>query len=111
GVIERGLPEYDLIDAMGYYPLQWESLRNAMAYGQKIPMDIANQLASGTMTSYNGANYKGIYDMLNYNPFNVANNQIVGADGKLNPSAKLLYPEDLDWAKAIQNGGKSRQNY
>lgn len=111
GVIARGLPEYDLVNAEEYYPLQWEAYRNALAYGQKIPMNIANQIASGQLDSYNGSSYKGIYSMLNYNPFNVPNNQIVGVDGKLNPAAKLLYPEDLDWASAVENGGKSRQNY
>jgi hypothetical protein len=29
----------------------------------------------------------------------------------LNPNAQLLYPEDLNWANAMQQGGKSRKNY
>jgi len=111
GAISRGLPEYETVSALQYYPLMWEAYRNSLQYGQKIPKDIAGQIAAGTLTSYNGNNYSGIYNMLGYNPFNVANNQIVDANGNLNSSAKLLYPEDLDWASAIQTGGKSRQNY
>lgn len=111
GTISRGLPEYETVNAEQYYPLMWEAYRNTLTYGQKIPMEIANQIASGTLTSYNGNNYSGIYNMLGYNPFNVPNNQIVDVNGNLNPAAKLLYPEDLDWAGAIQTGGKSRQNY
>lgn len=111
GVISRGLPEYETVDALQYYPLMWEAYRNTLQYGQKLPREIANQIASGTLTSHNGNTYSGIYNMLGYNPFNVPNNQIVDVNGNLNSSARLLYPEDLDWATAIQTGGKSRQNY
>lgn len=112
GTISRGLPEYETVDAMQYYPLMWEAYRNTLMYGAtRIPQEFANQIASGTLTSYNGSNYSGIHSLLRYNPFNVANNQIVDANGNLNPNARLLYPEDLDWASAIQTGGKSRQNY
>jgi TonB-linked SusC/RagA family outer membrane protein len=112
GTITRGLPEYETVNAQQYYPLMWESYRNSLHYGStRLPLDIANQIASGTLTSHNGTNYSSIANLLGYNPFNVPNNQIVGTDGTLNPNAKLLYPEDLDWEKAVQNGGKSRQNY
>ncbi len=111
GTIARGLPEYETVDAYQYYPLMWEAYRNTLMYGSRIPKEAANQIAAGTLTNYNGSNYSGIHSMLRYNPFNVANNQIVDANGNLNLSAKLIYPEDLDWAGAIQGGGKSRQNY
>ena len=46
--------------------------------------------------------------LLVVNPFNVANNQIVGVDGKLNPNAKLLYADDLDWEKQLARTGVRR---
>ncbi|WP_169719449.1 SusC/RagA family TonB-linked outer membrane protein [Olivibacter sitiensis] len=113
GWVSRGLPEYERVDAYQYYPLMWEAYRNTMHYGsQQIPLDIASGIAAGTITEYNGTAYNSsIRNMLGYNPFNVANNEIVGADGLLNPNAQLLYPDDLDWADQATQGGKSRQNY
>ncbi|WP_295767077.1 SusC/RagA family TonB-linked outer membrane protein [uncultured Mucilaginibacter sp.] len=113
GWLSRGLPEYDRVDAYQYYPLMWEAQRNAMVFSTSnpVPIDIANSIASGLTTSYNGNTYSGIKSNLGYNPFNVADNQIVGVDGKINPNASLLYPGDLDWAKEAAKGGKSRQNY
>ena len=110
GAISRGLPEYDRVDALDYYPLMWEALRNSLVT-TGIPTDIANSIAAGQTTSYDGNNYSGVYNMLNYNPFNVPNDEIVGLDGRLNPNARLLYPDDLDWERDIQRGGKSRQAY
>ena len=112
GIISRGLKEYETVDTKTYYPLMWETYRNTLQYGQGIPNDVANSIASGLTTSYNNKTYSGIHSLLGYNPFNVANNQVVGIDGKLNPNASLLYPDDLDWEKElIKGGGKRRQNY
>lgn len=112
GLISRGLPEYDRVNAQQYYPLMWEAYRNTLQYGSlKIPADIAGSIASGQTTTYGGNNYSGIKSLLGYNPFNVADNAIVGTDGKLNPNASLLYGDDLDWSDEIAKGGKKRQNY
>ncbi|GAB3998729.1 TonB-dependent receptor [Spirosoma daeguense] len=112
GAISRGLPEYETVSAQEYYPLMWEVQRNTLQYGSlKIPRDVASSIASGLTTTYDGRAYTGVYDLLKYNPFNVPNNQIVGVNGTLNPSAQLLYPEDLSWVNGVQQGGKSRQNY
>ncbi|GAB4025177.1 TonB-dependent receptor [Spirosoma gilvum] len=112
GAISRGLPEYETVSAQEYYPLMWEVYRNTLQYGSlKIPQDVASSIASGLTTTYNGRNYTGITDLLKYNPFNVADNQLVDVNGKLNPAAQLRYPEDLNWVDAIQQGGKSRSNY
>ncbi len=112
GVISRGLPEYETVTAQQYYPLMWEVYRNSLAYGSlKVPLADASSIASGLTTSYGGRSYTGIADLLGYNPFNVAKNQVVDVNGVLNPNAKLLYPEDLNWADAVQRGGKSRRNY
>ncbi|SEL81700.1 SusC/RagA family TonB-linked outer membrane protein [Parapedobacter koreensis] len=112
GFISRGLPEYDRVDAYEYYPLIWEAYRNSLVHGANaVPIDVANSIASGQTTSYNGATYSDIVSQVRYNPFNVSDEELMGIDGRLNPSARLLFPEDLDWAKAIQRGGKSRQSY
>lgn len=119
GWVSRGLSEYDRVDANQYYPLMWEAYRNSLVFSaDQIPTNVANSIASGLTTSYtlpNGTvrNYTagGVKSLLGYNPFNVADNQIVGVDGTLNPNAQLLYADDLDWADQASKGGKSRQNY
>ena len=107
GVASRGLSEYDRLDAFQYYPLMWEAYRNSLVYpttGIGISLDSANRVASG-LTSRNS-----IKDLLAYNPFNVAANTIVGTDGKINPNAKLIYGDDLDWTKELLRKG-SRKDY
>ena len=48
-----------------------------------------------------------IYNQLMYNPYRgVANDQIVGTDGKLNPAAtQLLWGDDMDWNDAMERTG------
>jgi TonB-linked SusC/RagA family outer membrane protein len=96
GLSERGVPEYDRVNAQEYYPLMWQSLRNSLVYprtGTPLSASAAGIQASNT-----------IHSQLFYNPFNVPNNQIVGNDGKLNPNASLLY-DDFDWYAPIQRTG------
>lgn len=98
GVSTRGIQEYDRVSAQEYYPLMWEALRNSNAIpGTATDADLAtaNQDASND-----------IFDQLQTNPFNVANDQIVGTDGTLNPNAELLYAEDLDWQKPLERTGR-----
>lgn len=120
GVISRGLQEYERVNAFDYYPLMWESYRNSLIYpatGTALPTDIANQIATGLLPRntaglqvYNSRTYSDISQLLSYNPFNVPRTTIVGVDGKLNPSAQLLYPDDLDWGNELQRNG-SRKDY
>src|SRR5690606_36384880 len=112
GVIARGLPEYDRVSAGEYYPLMWEAHRNSMLSADNpVPIEIANRIASGLETEYDGETYSSIAQLLGYNPFNVPNDAIVGTDGQLNPNAQLLYPEDLNWEEQATQGGKQRHNY
>ena len=107
GVASRGLPEYDRLDAFQYYPIMWEAYRNSLLYpatGTGISLDSANRVATG-LTSRSS-----IKDLLAYNPFNVAANTIVGTGGKINPNAKLIYGDDLDWTKDLMRKG-SRKDY
>lgn len=111
GLISRGLPDYDKLDAYTYYPLMWEGYRNYLETNYGIPRNAANNIASGVNSSYNGTIYPNIKDMLVYNPFNVNDNEIVLPNGQLNPHAKLLYEDDLDWGRQLFTGGKQRQHY
>ncbi|WP_419802043.1 SusC/RagA family TonB-linked outer membrane protein [Mucilaginibacter sp.] len=118
GVIFRGIPEYDRVDAYQYYPLEWTGYRNSLVYATNNPLSIAdaNIIASGLGTRnannqqvLNGRNYLdisqtlgalivgGVYTQSN-NPFNVPSTQIVDVNGKINPAAQLRY-NDLDWLK------------
>lgn len=107
GVSSRGLAEYDRLNAQQYYPLLWEAYRNSLVLpstGTGISYDSANRVSSGLTTR------TGIQGLLSYNPFNVANNAIVGVDGKINPNAQLIYGDDLDWTKEVLRTG-SRKDY
>ncbi|MBQ1680386.1 MAG: SusC/RagA family TonB-linked outer membrane protein, partial [Bacteroidales bacterium] len=99
GISVRGVPEYDRLDAYQYVPMEWEIMRNGF-------------LTAGTYNTTaeaNAAATEQLVGQLGNNPFNVADNQLV-IDGALNGSAKLLYPDDLDWQKAIERLGH-RQEY
>lgn len=119
GFVGRGLREYDRLNASQYYPIMWEAYRNSLVYpatGTSIPKDSANKIASGLyprfttgpnagLQNYNGSPYSDISQLLSYNPFNVPRTSIVGVDGKLNPGAALLYPDDLDWSRDLMRTG------
>lgn len=110
GVITQAIGPYSTVNAQQYYPLAWEAYRNGLQFGPtNAPKDSASLIASGLLPRYTtGANtgrqifrtgsFQDIYQVLgNYNPFNVGNTAIVGPDGILNPSASLIYGDDLDW--------------
>ncbi len=99
GISVRGIPEYERLDAYQYVPMEWEIMRNGF-------------LTAGTyqtVAAANAAASEQLVGQLGNNPFNVADAQLV-TDGALNSSAKLLYPDDLDWQKAIERLGH-RQEY
>ncbi len=103
GVMSRGIPEYDRVNAFEYYPLMWEAYRNSLSYGAPAASAIGLDAANARATA-------GIKGLLGYNPFNVADNEIVTADGKINPNARLKYGNDLDWAEPLTRQG-SRSDY
>ena len=96
GFSERGIPEYERVGTLDYYPAIWQAVRNSLVYPRTgtalTPAAAAAQASTQTPTN------------LVYNPFNVPNNQIVGADGLLNPNASLLY-NDFDWYKPLERSG------
>lgn len=99
GVTSRAIPEYKRVNAYDYYPLIWEGIRNSLAYSGTTPIATASQTATNTVKT-----------RLGYNPFNVADNAIVRTDGTINPDARLLYADDLDWYSPLSRTG-SRGDY
>jgi TonB-linked SusC/RagA family outer membrane protein len=110
-VSKVGMDFYDTVGAEDFYVLNWEKLRNQYGMSQPtpVPMDVAAQLASGIINQYtmNGktATYRSVYDELAYNPFNVANNDIVRVDGTINPDAKMKWADDLNWMDGVRQTG------
>jgi TonB-linked SusC/RagA family outer membrane protein len=94
GYSERGTPEYDRLDVYQYYPAFWQAIKNNLQFGSGQTEAVAAQNATNTVAT-----------QLIYNPFNVANNAIVGTDGKLNPNATLRY-DDSDWYSPLQRTGE-----
>lgn len=98
GVVGRAVPEYDRVDARGYYPLFWEGLRNKKIYSDGLDAQTAAQESSAE-----------VFDILAYNPFDVPTDQIVNTSGALNPGANLLY--DDNWQDEIlRDGARSRMD-
>lgn len=92
GIVSRAIPLYDEVTPGQYYESMWEALKNSSAGGGDPAFASAN-----------------IYNNLSYNPFNVANDQIVGTDGRLNPSANVIY-QSLDWYDVMEQSS-TRKNY
>lgn len=100
GFSERGMPEYEKVGASEYYPLMWQMLRNNLAYtttGTGVNQDLAT--AGGNATNTLGTN-------IGYNVYDVPFNQLVDANGLMNPNARLLYSQsDLDWEAPLMRQG------
>ena len=96
GFSDRGLPEYDRVDAFEYYPLMWQAYK----HGLMFPNSGTGQ--SAAVAAQNATN--GIAGQLIYNPFGVPDNQIVDVNGQMNPNAKLIY-NDFDWYSPLERNG------
>lgn len=100
GLIDHALPFYPSVDAFDFYELHAEAFAQSRYWSG----------ADATIEDARAYAYENIYSQLRYNPFvGTPNDQIVGSDGKINPNAKIGFP-DLDWYKAAQQTGY-RQNY
>lgn len=100
GLIGQALPYYPSINAFDYYEVQAEAFAQSRFHSGN----------DATIEDGRAYAYTNIYSQLRYNPFvGTPNDQIVGTDGKINPSAEIGFP-DLDWYEpALQQG--YRQNY
>ncbi|ADQ82460.1 SusC/RagA family TonB-linked outer membrane protein [Riemerella anatipestifer] len=95
GVSDRGVPEYNISRSPSqYYEYYYNVLRNQEIHGGATLADAHNSAVAGLIGGANG---------LGYNITNVANDQIITADGKFNPNASVLYQED--WAKTLFQKG------
>ncbi len=83
---ERGLPNYETLDAYQYFPIVWEALKNGTS-------------GSAAAASQDLKGYVG------WNPFNVADDEIVLQNGQMNPNARLLYPDDVRFREELQRLG------
>jgi len=92
GVISRAIDDYKTVGAGEYYELAWEAYRNTSTIGGDPALASAS-----------------IYNRLGYNPFDVANDQIVGVDGKINPNANLI-SKSLNWKDVMERTG-TRENH
>ncbi len=93
---ERGLPNYETLNTYEYFPVVWEALRNGTLGTSTNPVDSVNAANTATL---------GLKGYVGWNPFNVADDEIVLANGRLNPNARLLYPDDLSFGKELQRLG------
>lgn len=100
GIIDQALPHYESVNAKDYYELQGEAFAQSRFWS-----GTADDLGESRAYAY-----KNIYSQLTYNPFvGIANDEILGSDGKINPNAELGFT-DLDWYAPVEQTGY-RQNY
>ena len=92
GIVNRGIRLYDEVTPGQYYESMWEALKNSSSGGGDPAFASAN-----------------IYNNLGYNPFNVANDQIVGTDGQINANANSVY-KSLNWYDVLEQSA-TRKNY
>ncbi|MDR0422325.1 MAG: SusC/RagA family TonB-linked outer membrane protein, partial [Proteiniphilum sp.] len=94
GVTARQSKDYRTLGVEDYLMVYWESWRNKHITAGRDPVE-AGQMAAENL----------IIGDLGYNPFNVPDNEVVDANGKLNPNAIFMYDGDTDWTKAIRQIG------
>ena len=94
----RGIPEYDIISSPGeYYETLWSALYNQNRYAQNQADALARTNASQSLINNVGTGY---------NIYNVADDQVVLPNGKLNPAATIKYSDAAtfnQWEKALFN--------
>ena len=105
GIVVRRMPELETMNHKDWVEIMWETYRNGLVSGN-VSMEAANIRASSAPKSASGSYTDGVISKILYNPYNVPADQMVGLDGKLNPNAKLLWPDDLDWWGALSRTGK-----
>ena len=117
GMYQRGMKEYNLATAKEFMELSWATLRNeqllnttGMTYEQ---MRSALTDASAISAANAYATEHLMSDRLYLNIYNVADDALFDANGKLvsNASIKKGYAEDLDWMdQTINNGYRAEYN-
>lgn len=94
----RGIPEYDILSSPAeYYETLWAALYNQNLYSQNQSDALARSNASRKLINNVGDGY---------NIYNVADDQIVLSNGKINPNATIKYNDAKtfnQWEKALFN--------
>lgn len=85
--------DYNKVGVRDYLTVYWENLRNQYVSDGRTPEE-AGQRASANL-----------FNAITYNPFNVPADQVVDANGQLNPNAEFMWADDCDWENAIQHLG------
>ncbi len=98
GVVSQGIENYETVNAKQYYELMFHSMKNSLIHSEGMSEAAAAEAAS-----------KGLAGKLKYNPFNVANDQIIDANGVLNPNAEVT-AKGLDWYEPMTQNG-FREDY
>lgn len=93
----RGVPEYDIITSPSeFYEKSWLSLYNSYRFAP-TPMDDATAAATASnRLIFHFDPVEGWLSRLGYNIYNVPNDQVVLANGKINPAAQIKFT-DSDW--------------
>lgn len=93
GITARQSGDYRKVGLNDYLTLYWENLRNQYMRDGKAMAD-AGELAA-----------RNLFDNLTYNPFNVPRDQVMDANGQVNPNAQMLWEDDTDWEDAVERLG------
>jgi TonB-linked outer membrane protein, SusC/RagA family len=124
GASMRGVPEYDRIGVMDYYPTIWKAIRNGNSYGYTNYTNSSTWVAGTLPATGNGsmayattqANNTLVGGTLNYNILTTDGKNamdpttIVNPDGTINPNARVLSGyNDLDWYKELTRLGKRKE--
>jgi pyruvate/2-oxoglutarate dehydrogenase complex dihydrolipoamide dehydrogenase (E3) component len=95
GATTRAIPQYDRVGIVDYYELSWETLRNSLVIGSGKTAEEAASIASS-----GGAD--GLISKLGgYNIYNVADDQLVDANGKFNTSARQVYGDNWNGKRTV----------
>jgi TonB-linked SusC/RagA family outer membrane protein len=98
GITNRQTGDYEKLSMEDYLLVHWENARNKLYAAQ--PVGAKDALAAGQNAAKNL--FTG---NLRYNPWNVPDDQVVDAYGKLNPNAQFMWGDDTDWLNAVQQQG------
>lgn len=102
GVYQRGIREYDSMNADEWMETMWTTYRNGMMSDPALnkTLDEATALARKDFLPV----------IAKYNIYNKGDEELFDANGKLTGTVKPLIAEDLDWFKPIERLGY-RQEY
>lgn len=95
-ISDRAIPEFSRVTVPQYYELMWETMRNTRVAQGKTPEVAASEASAGLIPYLGG-----------YNAYNIANGEVVGIDGKINPNAQLHWQDD--WQKESFRTGQRRE--